>query len=87
MSMALQRLTEERMVDLDEERRASMVSNLLVVPCGDRRPAQHQRSDRVHPANGARPGGALPMAARGDPRMKTNLTPVSSGIYYQVVTP
>ncbi|MFF0497978.1 SPFH domain-containing protein [Nocardia aobensis] len=36
VGMALQRLTEEGMVDLDEERRASMVSNLLVVLCGDR---------------------------------------------------
>lgn len=36
VGMALQRLTDEGMVDLDEERRASMVSNLLVVLCGDR---------------------------------------------------
>ncbi|MEV5649981.1 SPFH domain-containing protein [Nocardia sp. NPDC052254] len=36
VGMALQRLTEEGMVELDEERRASMVSNLLVVLCGDR---------------------------------------------------
>ncbi len=36
VGMALQRLTEEGMVELDEERRATMVSNLLVVLCGDR---------------------------------------------------
>lgn len=36
VGMALQRLTDEGMVELDEERRASMVSNLLVVLCGDR---------------------------------------------------
>ncbi|MBF6174311.1 SPFH domain-containing protein [Nocardia blacklockiae] len=36
VGMALERLTAEGMVDLDEERRATMVSNLLVVLCGDR---------------------------------------------------
>ncbi len=36
VGMALQRLAEEGMVELDEERKASMVSNLLVVLCGDR---------------------------------------------------
>lgn len=39
VGMALDRLTAEGMVDLDEERKATMVSNLLVVLCGDR-PAQ-----------------------------------------------
>jgi regulator of protease activity HflC (stomatin/prohibitin superfamily) len=33
---ALQQLAEHDVVDLDEERRAAMVSNLLVVLCGDR---------------------------------------------------
>ena len=33
---ALTRLTEEDIVELDSERKASMVSNLLVVLCGDR---------------------------------------------------
>jgi regulator of protease activity HflC (stomatin/prohibitin superfamily) len=33
---ALDRLREENVVDLDEERKAQMVSNLLVVLCGDR---------------------------------------------------
>jgi hypothetical protein len=33
---ALQRLADEDVVDLDEERKATMVSNLLVVLCGDR---------------------------------------------------
>jgi len=36
---ALHRLSEEELVDLDDERKASMVSNLLVVLCGDQ-PAQ-----------------------------------------------
>ena len=34
--MALDQLTEKGMVNLDEERRAAMVSNLLVVLCGER---------------------------------------------------
>lgn len=33
---ALQMLSEQRIVDLDEERKAAMVSNLLVVLCSDR---------------------------------------------------
>ncbi|MFR9753558.1 SPFH domain-containing protein [Nocardia sp. 004] len=36
VGLALDRLAEEGMVDLDEERKATMVSNLLVVLCGDR---------------------------------------------------
>jgi regulator of protease activity HflC (stomatin/prohibitin superfamily) len=36
VEMALEKLAEKRVVDLDEERRAAMVSNLLVVLCGDR---------------------------------------------------
>jgi regulator of protease activity HflC (stomatin/prohibitin superfamily) len=36
VQMALARLAEEDIVDLDEERKAAMVSNLLVVLCGDR---------------------------------------------------
>jgi hypothetical protein len=36
VQMALTDLTENKIVDLDEERKATMVSNLLVVLCGDR---------------------------------------------------
>jgi regulator of protease activity HflC (stomatin/prohibitin superfamily) len=36
VQMALSRLAEEGIVELDEERKAAMVSNLLVVLCGDR---------------------------------------------------
>ncbi len=36
VEMALKRLSENKIVDLDEERKAAMVSNLLVVLCGDR---------------------------------------------------
>ena len=35
VEMALQRLSEKEVVQLDEERKAAMVSNLLVVLCGD----------------------------------------------------
>ncbi len=36
VEMALERLNEKGMVELDEERKAAMVSNLLVVLCGNR---------------------------------------------------
>ncbi|MGH3242634.1 MAG: SPFH domain-containing protein, partial [Spirillospora sp.] len=36
VQLALERLDEENVVDLDEERKATMVSNLLVVLCADR---------------------------------------------------
>src|SRR5690606_2080279 len=36
VGLALERLAEQGVVELDEERKAQMVSNLLVVLCGDR---------------------------------------------------
>jgi regulator of protease activity HflC (stomatin/prohibitin superfamily) len=36
VEMALQMLSQNRIVELDEERKAAMVSNLLVVLCGER---------------------------------------------------
>ena len=36
VEMALKRLSEHDVIDLDEERKAAMVSNLMVVLCGDR---------------------------------------------------
>ena len=36
VEMALERLNEKGMVQLDEERKAAMVSNLLVVLCGNK---------------------------------------------------
>jgi hypothetical protein len=39
VKMALDKLSEESIVNLTEEKKASMVSNLLVVLCGDE-PAQ-----------------------------------------------
>ena len=35
VEMALERLAENHVVELDEERKAAMVSNLLVVLCSD----------------------------------------------------
>ena len=35
VEMALERLNENNVVELDEERKAAMVSNLLVVLCGN----------------------------------------------------
>ena len=35
VEMALDRLSERNVVELDDERKAAMVSNLLVVLCGD----------------------------------------------------
>ena len=39
VKMALERLKEDNVVELDEEKKAAMVGNLLVVLCGDE-PAQ-----------------------------------------------
>lgn len=36
VEMALERLEQKQMLELDEERKANMVSNLLVVLCGDK---------------------------------------------------
>ncbi len=36
VEMALERLSSQKIVELDEERKAAMVSNLLVVLCGER---------------------------------------------------
>ena len=36
VEMALERLSENKTVELDEERKAAMVSNLLVVLCGSK---------------------------------------------------
>jgi hypothetical protein len=36
VEMALERLSEKEIVHLDEERKAAMVSNLLVVLCGEK---------------------------------------------------
>ena len=38
VEMALEALSKKNVVQLDEERKATMVSNLMVVLCGDREP-------------------------------------------------
>ena len=38
VEMALDMLSQKKIVELDDERRAAMVSNLMVVLCGDRNP-------------------------------------------------
>jgi len=38
VEMALKRLTDQGVIELDEERKAAMVSNLMVVLCGDQPP-------------------------------------------------
>jgi hypothetical protein len=35
VDLALQELSQKQVIDLDEERKAAMVSNLLVVLCGE----------------------------------------------------
>jgi hypothetical protein len=47
---ALECLREEQVVDLDEERKAQMVSNLLVVLCGERAAQPGGRHRVVLPA-------------------------------------
>ena len=46
VEMALDQLNDNRIVNLDEERKAAMVSNLLVVLCGnkDAQPIVHRGS-------------------------------------------
>ncbi len=39
VEMALEQLSEKAIVDLDEEKKAAMVSNLMVVLCGDKDPS------------------------------------------------
>ena len=36
VEMALEQLSDKKIVDLDEEKKAAMVSNLMVVLCGDK---------------------------------------------------
>jgi hypothetical protein len=36
VEMALEMLSSKRVIELDEEKKAAMVSNLLVVLCGER---------------------------------------------------
>ncbi len=48
VEMALAKLSENKIVDLDEERKASMVSNLLVVLCGNKDPQPVVNSGSIY---------------------------------------
>ncbi|HEY1305359.1 MAG TPA: SPFH domain-containing protein [Vicinamibacterales bacterium] len=48
VEMALQSLSQKQIVRLDEERKAAMVSNLLVVLCGERAPQPIVNTGTIH---------------------------------------
>ena len=48
VQMALEQLSEKRIVDFDEEKKASMVSNLMVVLCGDKDPTPIVNTGTLH---------------------------------------
>ncbi len=48
VEMALEKLSAGHIVDLDEERKANMVSNLLVVLCGDRATQPAMNTGTIH---------------------------------------
>ena len=48
VQMALDQLTEKDIVDFDEEKKASMVSNLMVVLCGDKDPTPVVNTGTLH---------------------------------------
>ncbi len=49
VEMALARLSSQKIVELDEERKAAMVSNLLVVLCGERSPQPVVNTGTIYP--------------------------------------
>jgi hypothetical protein len=49
VELALSRLTEQGVVELDEERTAAMVSNLMVVLCGDQPPSPVVNAGTLYP--------------------------------------
>ena len=48
VQMALDQLSEKEIVDFDEEKKASMVSNLMVVLCGDKDPTPVVNTGTLH---------------------------------------
>lgn len=48
VQMALEQLSEKKIVDFDEEKKASMVSNLMVVLCGDKDPTPIVNTGTLH---------------------------------------
>lgn len=49
VEMALEKLSKQKIVELDEERKAAMVSNLLVVLCSDRHAQPVINAGTLHP--------------------------------------
>jgi regulator of protease activity HflC (stomatin/prohibitin superfamily) len=49
VEMALEMLSKKHIIDLDEERKAAMVSNLMVVLCGDRDVSPVVNTGTLHP--------------------------------------
>ena len=49
VEMALEHLSRNKIVELDEERKAAMVSNLLVVLCGERSTQPVVNAGTLHP--------------------------------------
>jgi len=48
VQMALEQLAEKEIVDFDEEKKAAMVSNLMVVLCGDKDPSPVLNTGTLH---------------------------------------
>jgi len=48
VQMALEQLSEKEIVDFDEEKKAAMVSNLMVVLCGDKDPSPVINTGTLH---------------------------------------
>ncbi|MDF1576377.1 MAG: SPFH domain-containing protein [Bacteroidales bacterium] len=48
VQMALEQLTEKEIVDFDDEKKAAMVSNLMVVLCGDKDPSPVVNTGTLH---------------------------------------
>ncbi|MEZ5069688.1 MAG: SPFH domain-containing protein [Bacteroidales bacterium] len=48
VQMALEQLAEQKIVDFDEEKKAAMVSNLMVVLCGDKDPTPIVNTGTLH---------------------------------------
>jgi regulator of protease activity HflC (stomatin/prohibitin superfamily) len=49
VEMALEQLADKEIIDMDEEKKASMVSNLMVVLCGDKDPSPIINTGTLHP--------------------------------------
>ena len=48
VQMALDQLSEKQIVDFDEEKKAAMISNLMVVLCGDKDPSPVINTGTLH---------------------------------------